>query len=288
MKHGATADGRQHRRIPARRIHPQRRFLAADRAAQAHHRGRCRRATRRISSMPRGIATALFGQSIGANMFMVGYAYQLGAMPLSAAAIEQAIELNGEAVAMNQAAFHWGRRAAVDRAAVEKLAKPATAIASDARQLSRILRRDGRAAGRIPHRLSERGLCGALPRPGRQGQGGRGRARARQVRAGRRGGALSVQADGLQGRVRGGAALHRRRIPQAGRDRVRRRQSALRISSRAAAVGAPRQDDRPAAQDELRPVDAAGVPAAGEAQRSCAARRSIRSAVRSSAAPSAS
>ena len=83
-----------------------------------------------------GIAAALFGQSIGANMFMVGYAYQLGAIPLSAAAIEQAIALNGEAVAMNRAAFHWGRRAVVDRAAVEKLAKPATAIASDARHLS--------------------------------------------------------------------------------------------------------------------------------------------------------
>jgi indolepyruvate ferredoxin oxidoreductase len=82
------------------------------------------------------IATALFGQSIGANMFMVGYAYQLGAVPLSAAAIEKAIELNGEAVAMNKAAFHWGRRAAVDRAQVENLAKPATALASDARRLS--------------------------------------------------------------------------------------------------------------------------------------------------------
>ena len=37
---------------------------------------------------------------------------------------------------MNRAAFHWGRRAVVDRAAVENLAKPATAIASDARRLS--------------------------------------------------------------------------------------------------------------------------------------------------------
>jgi indolepyruvate ferredoxin oxidoreductase len=82
------------------------------------------------------IASALFGQSIGANMFMVGYAYQLGAIPLSAAAIEKAIELNGEAVRMNQAAFHWGRRAVVDPAAVERLARPATAVASDARHLS--------------------------------------------------------------------------------------------------------------------------------------------------------
>jgi indolepyruvate ferredoxin oxidoreductase len=37
---------------------------------------------------------------------------------------------------MNQAAFHWGRRAVIDWAAVEKLAKPAASIASDARQLS--------------------------------------------------------------------------------------------------------------------------------------------------------
>ena len=57
-------------------------------------------------------------------MFMLGYAYQLGALPLSAASIEQAIELNGEAVAMNKAAFHWGRRAALDPAAVEALLKP--------------------------------------------------------------------------------------------------------------------------------------------------------------------
>jgi indolepyruvate ferredoxin oxidoreductase len=86
-----------------------------------------------------GIAAALFGQSIGANMFLVGYAYQLGAIPLSAVAIEKAIELNGEAVAMNKAAFHWGRHMAVDPAAVENLAKPAAAITSDARVLSESL-----------------------------------------------------------------------------------------------------------------------------------------------------
>ena len=82
------------------------------------------------------IAAALFGNSIGANMFMVGYAYQLGAIPISAEAIDRAIELNGEAVSMNQAAFHWGRRAAIDRASVEALVKPAPEAASDARRLS--------------------------------------------------------------------------------------------------------------------------------------------------------
>ncbi|MCZ7660078.1 MAG: indolepyruvate ferredoxin oxidoreductase family protein [Xanthobacteraceae bacterium] len=82
------------------------------------------------------LANALLGNSIGANIFLVGYAYQLGALPLSAASIERAIELNGEAVAMNLAAFRWGRRAAVDQAAVEALAKPPAGEGSDARRLS--------------------------------------------------------------------------------------------------------------------------------------------------------
>src|SRR5215468_638367 len=81
-------------------------------------------------------ATTLFGNSIGANIFLVGYAYQLGAIPLTAASITQAIELNGEAAEMNQAAFHWGRRAACEPAAVEALIKPAAEAASDARSLS--------------------------------------------------------------------------------------------------------------------------------------------------------
>jgi indolepyruvate ferredoxin oxidoreductase len=81
-------------------------------------------------------ATALFGNSIATNIFLVGYAYQLGAIPLSAAAITQAIELNGEAVEMNQAAFHWGRRAACEPAAVEALIQPAPDAVSEARSLS--------------------------------------------------------------------------------------------------------------------------------------------------------
>jgi len=82
------------------------------------------------------IAIALFGNSVGANIFLVGYAYQLGAIPLSADSIERAIELNGEAVEMNKAAFHWGRRAALEPAAVEALVKPAPEVASAARRLS--------------------------------------------------------------------------------------------------------------------------------------------------------
>jgi len=76
------------------------------------------------------IATGLMGDSIATNMFMLGYAYQQGLIPVGHEALEKAIELNGAAVAMNTAAFRWGRRAAADRATVEKLAAPpATVVA---------------------------------------------------------------------------------------------------------------------------------------------------------------
>ena len=70
------------------------------------------------------LATALMGDAIATNMFMLGYAFQKGRMPVSSAAIQRAIELNGAAVKMNQAAFLWGRRAAVDLKAVERLIGP--------------------------------------------------------------------------------------------------------------------------------------------------------------------
>jgi indolepyruvate ferredoxin oxidoreductase len=82
------------------------------------------------------LATALLGNSIGANMFMLGYAFQIGAMPLSAEAIERAIEMNGEAVPMNIAAFRYGRRAAIDPAAVEALVAPRPAEENDSLRLS--------------------------------------------------------------------------------------------------------------------------------------------------------
>jgi len=75
------------------------------------------------------VATALMGDSIATNMFMLGYAYQRGLIPISAEAINKAIELNGAAVKMNQAAFLWGRRMAVDPAAVERLIVPKTPAA---------------------------------------------------------------------------------------------------------------------------------------------------------------
>ncbi len=76
------------------------------------------------------IATALMGDSIATNMFVLGYAFQKGLVPLALESIERAIELNGAAVPMNLAAFRWGRRAAHDRAAVEALAAPKPAEGS--------------------------------------------------------------------------------------------------------------------------------------------------------------
>ncbi len=70
------------------------------------------------------LATGLMGDSIATNLFMLGYAYQLGLVPVSAEAINQAIELNAVAVSLNQQAFLWGRRAAHAPEAVAKLAKP--------------------------------------------------------------------------------------------------------------------------------------------------------------------
>jgi indolepyruvate ferredoxin oxidoreductase len=71
------------------------------------------------------IATALLGDAIATNLFMLGFAFQKGLVPLQEASILAAIELNGVAIEANKQAFAWGRRAAVDLAAVEKLVTPA-------------------------------------------------------------------------------------------------------------------------------------------------------------------
>ena len=72
-----------------------------------------------------GLAAALMGDSIAANLFMLGYAFQKGFVPLTLAAIERAIELNGVAVDANKRSFAWGRLAAHDRVQVEALVRGA-------------------------------------------------------------------------------------------------------------------------------------------------------------------
>jgi indolepyruvate ferredoxin oxidoreductase len=54
-------------------------------------------------------ADTLFGTTTPANFLLVGAAYQTGGLPIPAAAIEEAIAINGVAVTANQSAFRWGR-----------------------------------------------------------------------------------------------------------------------------------------------------------------------------------
>lgn len=65
------------------------------------------------------LSEALLGDPIASNLFLVGYAYQKGLLPVSAKAIYKALELNGVRVEFNQTAFNWGRQAFLNLADVE-------------------------------------------------------------------------------------------------------------------------------------------------------------------------
>ena len=147
---------------------------------------------------------------------------------------------------MNQAAFRWGRRAAIDPAAVEALVKPHAAGRQP--QAVAILRRDGRAPRRVPDRLSERRLCGALSRAGRRG---RRRPRPKSV-PGKSGLAEAVarylfKLMAYKDEYEVARLYTDGAFLQAGRGRVRGREAGIRIPSRAAAAGA-RAIRRPASR----------------------------------------
>ena len=78
------------------------------------------------------MAEGLFGTHMAVNMFMTGIAFQGGMIPISAEAIEQAIEWNGVEVDRNREWFAWGRKYYEDAAAMEGIlrteAKAATAF----------------------------------------------------------------------------------------------------------------------------------------------------------------
>ncbi|MEI7970387.1 MAG: indolepyruvate ferredoxin oxidoreductase family protein [Betaproteobacteria bacterium] len=74
------------------------------------------------------LATALLGDAIATNLFMLGFAFQKGLVPVSVEALDRAIELNGVAVEANRQAFLWGRRMAVAPEQVEKAATPAVPV----------------------------------------------------------------------------------------------------------------------------------------------------------------
>ncbi len=84
------------------------------------------------------LALQLMGDAINANLFLLGFAWQHGLVPVSRGAITRAIELNGVSVDANLKAFEWGRHAAHDPAGVDRLATPAAVIPFEA-PLSRTL-----------------------------------------------------------------------------------------------------------------------------------------------------
>jgi indolepyruvate ferredoxin oxidoreductase len=76
----------------------------------------------RLTAIPAtSTAVRVLGDSIGTNVFMLGFALQKGLLPLSVASVEQAIRLNGVAVADNLHALSWGRLAAHDESRVKAL-----------------------------------------------------------------------------------------------------------------------------------------------------------------------
>jgi indolepyruvate ferredoxin oxidoreductase len=77
------------------------------------------------------LATKLLGDSIASNLFMLGYAWQKGWVPISLDALMRAIELNAAAVEMNKSAFNWGRMAAHDIGVVRNAVEAAPAKTRD-------------------------------------------------------------------------------------------------------------------------------------------------------------
>jgi indolepyruvate ferredoxin oxidoreductase len=74
------------------------------------------------------LATALLGDAIYANPFVLGFAWQKGWIPLAYETLVRAIELNGVALDANKRAFEWGRAAAHDPEAVRRAAGGAAQV----------------------------------------------------------------------------------------------------------------------------------------------------------------
>jgi len=68
------------------------------------------------------LASALLGDSIAANVFMLGFAFQRGLLPLSGQSLYRALELYGVKVANNKQTFDWGRYMAENPEEVEQMA----------------------------------------------------------------------------------------------------------------------------------------------------------------------
>ena len=119
VRRGPTRAVRQHRRGDHRRVRaPPGDGVSARGDAGAAARGaRGRRQPIGFVDADASCATRCWlGHSIATNMFLLGFAWQRGLVPVGRAALLRAVELNGVAAADNARAFAWGRRAAADPA----------------------------------------------------------------------------------------------------------------------------------------------------------------------------
>ncbi len=228
---------------------------------------------------------------------MLGYAWQQGKVPLSHAALMRAIELNGVQVENNKAAFEWGRRAAAEPKEVKALVRTGQVI----ELVKRSTNLDDMIARRVEFLTDYQNAAyaervQALRRHG-AGQGSRSGVLAHrhparrdpaQHQAHRGGGPLPVQADGLQGRVRGRAPAQRQPLP-----RTRsRRSSKARWAATSSSPITSRRRRSPGATTRASCRSAGSGRgccrrfASSPSSRACAAPPSIRSAAPRSGAPS--
>jgi indolepyruvate ferredoxin oxidoreductase len=106
-----------------------------------------------------GLAESLFGDHMAANMILLGAAYQAGAVPVRAAAIEEAIGINGVQVEMNTQAFRVGRLLVADPGwtrTVERTRAGGVAVRAELGAEARALVASVGAAGELERLLSVR------------------------------------------------------------------------------------------------------------------------------------
>ena len=153
---------RQQPRDDHRRLHPQPRSGVPTARAWSAASPRRPAATAPNSSTRPASRPALLGDSIASNLFMLGYAYQRGLVPLSAEAIERAIELNARRRRLQPRRLPLGparrRRSGARRSAARH--RPAAVPASH-RSVGNP-RPDHRPPHRVPDRLPGPRLCRPL------------------------------------------------------------------------------------------------------------------------------
>jgi indolepyruvate ferredoxin oxidoreductase len=91
----------------------------------------CTRKDRNLFLDASRLAEGLFASHMAVNIFLLGAAFQGGLVPISEAAIEEAIRLNKVDAERNLQAFLWGRKYYHDAPAVESLIAPPAAPADD-------------------------------------------------------------------------------------------------------------------------------------------------------------